>query len=108
MAAFRKAEGDLDKELRRELLAVGEPVAEDARGRLSAYNPRSAAGIRARLRSGTTVVAEQRLGKTTGRRGDWGALQMRRALSPALAAHEGEIVQRLDAMLGRVGSNAGF
>jgi hypothetical protein len=103
MGAFRRAEGDLDKELRRELVALGKPVADDARGRLSAYSPRSAAGIRSRLRRGTTVVVEQRKGKTTGRRPDWGRFQMTRVLIPALRDHEGRITERLDDMLDRIG-----
>lgn len=105
---LRSMEGGLAQEVRKELLEVGKPVAEDARGRLSAYNPTSAAGIRARLRGAATVTVEQSKGRTTGKRPDWGALVMRRALSPALDARSADVVSGLEQMLGRFASRHGF
>lgn len=105
---FRRMQGDLAKEVRKELLEVGKPVAEDARSRLSAYNPTSAAGIRARLRGAATVTVEQSKRRTTGKRPDWGVRVMQKALSPALDARSNEVVSRLEQMLDRFPHKYGF
>jgi hypothetical protein len=51
--------------------------------RFSPIDPRSAAGFRTRVRQ-RGVSVEQSRRRVTGKRGDYGALQMRRALVPAL------------------------
>lgn len=106
--AFRAAGGDLPRELRRELVRVGKPAESDARSRLSQYSTRSAGGIRARVRGGSTLVLEQRRGRVTGKRPDWGARQMRRALLPARAAHTQELIAGLEEMLDRLAGHNGF
>lgn len=101
-AALKRAEGDLDKGLRDELKEIGQVVADESRSRFSHVSPRSAAGFKPRVRGSGRVDVAQSLRRTTGKRGDYGAHQMRRALIPALDAKEGEIVRRLDRMLDHV------
>ena len=105
--AFGKISKDLKKETRDELRAVGNLVTEEARSRFMRYDARSASGFKTRVRQ-KEVTTEQSRRRTTGKRPDYGALQMRRALLPALAEKEDEVVDRLDKMLGRLGNDAGF
>ena len=57
-----------------------------------------AAGYKVRVRQ-SGVAVQQSLRKTTGKRPDYGALQMRRALLPALDANEAETMQKVEAAL---------
>src|SRR3990167_1480361 len=99
---------ELKKDLNRELREAADIVAQDARPRLARYNARSAAGIRPRVRGGGLAVVEQRRGRVTGKRGDWGSLQMRKAFLPALASKRDQVEQRLEEMLDRLGDHNGF
>lgn len=54
------------------------------------------------------VEVEQRLRKTTGKRGDWGVIQMRKGLIPALYDKEKEIVALLDTAIERVNQQVGL
>jgi hypothetical protein len=106
-SALRKVNRGLNKELRAELKNVGEVVRADATSRFSGIDARSASGYKVRVRQ-RGVAVEQSLKRVTGRRGDYGALQMRRALLPAMASNEDEVVHRLEGMLDRLGRSAGF
>lgn len=79
------------KGLNKELRAAGDLVRADAADRLDTYSPKSAAGLRVYLRSGGRVAVEQSIGKTTGLRPDFGKLQMRQALLPALEDKQDEV-----------------
>ena len=105
---WRVIDDDLRRELQKEMQDAARIVSEDARSRLSRYNARSAMGIRARIERRTMAVVEQRRARTTGKRGDWGALQMRKALVPARAVRRSEVIARLDRMLGRLAGEHGF
>jgi hypothetical protein len=105
--AFRMADKALVKELRRELRDAGNIVRDEARSRFSDIDGRSAAGFRTVVRQ-RGVAVEQRYGRTTGARPDFGALQMRRALEPGLEAKQGEVLDKVDGMLDRIGRDAGF
>lgn len=105
---FKRMSGDLSKYVDRELKEAAEIVSDEARSRLNPYQPRSAAGIRPRVKGFGRAFVEQRRRKTTGKRGDWGAFQMRRILLPALGSKQDEVVKRLDKMLGRLGGDYGF
>jgi hypothetical protein len=72
------------------LREVGEVVRVDAARRFQQIDARSAAGYRVSVRT-TGVRVVQSLRKTTGTRSDYGALQMRQALLPALSAKEAEV-----------------
>lgn len=101
-ALAKTSPGDLRKGLNREIRQAGQVVADDARARFSGISPRSAAGFRPRTKGYGRAVVEQRLRRTTGKRGDYGALQMRRALLPALGAKRNEVLRNLEEMLDRL------
>jgi len=105
--AFRASDKALTKELRKELREAGNIVRDDARPRFASVDAGSAAGFHTVVRQ-RGVSVEQRLGRTTGQRPDFGALQLRRALEPALDAKQGEVVDQLDGMLDRIGRQQGF
>lgn len=105
--AFRQVNKGLAKELRKELREAGNIVRDDAGPRFAKYDAVSAAGYRTKVRQ-RGVSVEQTLGRTTGRRPDFGALQMRKALEPALDAKQGEVIDQLDGMVDRLASREGF
>ena len=88
---FLKAAKDAGSATNREVRAAfrrsGEIVREDAASRLSRYSTRSAAGLKVRVRQ-RGVAVEQSLRKTTGAHPQYGSLQMRKALLPALREKE--------------------
>lgn len=104
--ALRDTDRDLLNQLKDELEKVGEVVRIDAVGRFTKGVARSvsiqqtAANFETRVRAGgqakELVVVAQRLAKTTGKRPDYGALQMTRALLPARDAKIGEAAQILE------------
>ena len=89
------------KEVRAAFARSGEIVRSDAAQRFNKYNARSAAGYRVRVRQ-RGVEVDQSLRKTTGLRPDYGALQMRRALLPALYAKQDEVVAEFEKALDEV------
>jgi len=95
MRACARADKDTRRYVRSTLRETGELVRSDAVARFSTIDARSAAGYKIRVRQ-TGVLVEQSLRKTTGRRPDYGALQMRRALLPALAANQQDTERRLE------------
>ena len=99
---FRKLGPELQKELRAELKAVAEPVATEARSLAARFGPKTVRGIAAGSRAGAAVV-RQRNRKTTGKRPDFGVLQMRDVLIPAIDAKEEETVRGMERMLDRLG-----
>lgn len=100
-AAFRKADKQLAKNLRAELKKAGEIVQTDAITRFSDIDANSAAGFKVRVRA-RGVKVEQSKGRVTGLRGDYGALQMRKALLPALESKRGEVEHQLEDMLDKI------
>lgn len=99
--ACDRAGKESKKEVRDAFRKVGDIVKVDAAARFAHIDQRSAAGYRTVVRQ-RGVAVEQRLGRTTGTRPDFGALQMRKALDPALAAKEGEIVKAFDDAIDKV------
>jgi hypothetical protein len=98
---------ELTKEVRDGLRKAAEPVRDDAHARFSHVSPRSALGYKVRVRQ-RGVAVEQSRKRTTGKRPDFGVMQMREALLPALAAKSDEVVERLDDVLGRLAGENGF
>lgn len=90
LRACQKGERDARLFVRHTLRDVGEIVRRDAAARFATYDTRSAAGFKVRVRQ-RGVAVEQSLRRTTGKHPQYGALQMTRALLPALADKEGEI-----------------
>jgi hypothetical protein len=105
--AFRKMSGDLDDELRKGLKKAGEPVAETARGKISRYRGASIGTIAPRLARGTTVFVTQRARKVTGKRGDFGSLQMKK-LFESLEEREGDVIRQLEQVLDDLTDSGGF
>lgn len=85
------AEKETKKLVRGKLREVAEPVLAAAQVKLSAYDARSAARLGISVRRTGLVAVEQRQRRTTGQRPNFGSLQMREALIPALAENENEI-----------------
>lgn len=105
--ALRNVDKQLGKQLRDELKKAADIVAQEATALFSGINPVSAAGFKPRAR-GASAFVQQTRSRTTGLRPDFGALQMRVALLPALAAKEGDVVQQVEGMLDRLGQQEGF
>jgi hypothetical protein len=103
---FAKMSKELKKDLRDELKQVAEPVAADAKSKLSRYQGASISTIRPRVTMRSAFVT-QGARKVTGLRGDFGVLQMRR-LSEALDENKDEVVQGLERMIDKLGSSNGF
>lgn len=89
------------REVRQALAASGEIVRADGAQRMAQYDSKSGAGFRVSVRT-TGVSVRQSLRKTTGKRPDFGALQMRRALLPALASKTGAVEHELEHALDRI------
>ena len=101
LRAAAQAPKDTRKEVRAAFREVGEIVRADAAQRMEDLSPKTAAGFRTSVRQ-KGVAVQQRLGKTTGKRPDWGGIQMNDALLPALDAKEDEVVKAMDDALDRV------
>jgi hypothetical protein len=104
--ALKRYDGDLN--LESELRDAGEIVAVGARERFVGISPKSAAGFKSRVKGFGRVVVQQSRRRTTGRRGDFGSLQMRRALLPSVAANETKVLNAVEGMLDRLGRENGF
>lgn len=72
-----------------------------ARERFDRYDTRSAAGYRVVVRQ-RGVAVEQSLRKVTGKRPDYGSLQMRRALLPAARIEAAETERQLELAIDRI------
>ena len=105
--ALQKVNKEAAKTVRDALKEATEPVASDARSRLSRYAGASVGTIGPRA-TNRGVFVTQRARKKTGKRGDFGVLQMQEVLVPALEEHEGEIVERVDDALERLARSARF
>lgn len=105
--AFRKLSKELSGEFRQEMMEAAEPIAAEARGRLSRYSGASVATVHpVALAKG--VVVRQDARKVTGKRPDFGSLQMRKALIPALSDNEEKVINGLERALDRLTNEAGF
>ena len=105
--AFRKLSKDLDKEVRDGLREAAKPVHEEASNLFARYDADSAGGYRIRVRQ-RGVAVEQSKRRTTGLRPDYGKLQMRRALIPALDRRQDEVIEGIDKVLDRLAGENGF
>lgn len=98
MRATAKAEKETRRTIHERLREAGDIVKRDAAARFMRYDVHTASGFRIRSRVGGVFV-EQKLRKTTGAHPEYGALQMRVALLPALDAKSGEVEKRMDQAL---------
>jgi hypothetical protein len=99
LKASKAAGSATNKEVRTAFREAGDIVRVDAVPRLAKSSTKSAAGFKTRVRQ-RGVAVEQSLLKTTGKRPDWGSLQMRKALLPAVEKTwpelEAEFVKAVD------------
>lgn len=105
--AFNKLDRSLTKEVQKALKEVAEPVAADARVRIGRYRGAQTRTIKPRSRGASTFVT-QGAKKVTGKRGDFGLLQMRRGLIPALEANEDKVIKGVEDALDHLTRDAGF
>lgn len=92
--------------IRAALMQVAEPVAASARQRISAYAGARTNTIRPKATGVGTVYVRQNARKRTGKRPDFGSLQMRKGLIPALGQNEERIERGLESALDQlIGSN---
>lgn len=84
------------------LAEVAEPVREEATRLFTKFSAKSAAGYAIRTDTPGIVDVYQTIPKTTGRHPEWGALQMREALLPALDRKSSEVEDRLGTAIGDI------
>lgn len=104
---FRKMSKDLSKEVRDGLREGAEPVRQEAAALFSPISADSAAGYKVRVRQ-RGVAVEQSRRRTTGKRRDYGRLQMGRALIPGLEAKQGEVIRGVEKVLDKLAGSNGF
>lgn len=95
LRATNKAEKDTKKKVRDRLKDAGDVVRAEASRLFAPVSAKTAGGYRVRARV-TGVFVEQSLRKTTGKRGDYGSFQMRKALVPALIAKADEVEREME------------
>lgn len=81
------------------------PVQADTKSRLAEYRDVGPVGISVRARG---VSVEQRKGKVTGKRPDFGALQMTEGFIPALKDNEAETYRGVEIAFDVLVARAGF
>ena len=107
LRATDAADKETKKFVRTELRKVAEPVRDEAQSLFQDVSAKSAARYGISVRKVGTVSVEQRLRRTTGKRPDFGSLQMRTALGPALDSKADEVVEKFDEALERIGNRWG-
>jgi hypothetical protein len=101
LKASKDAGSVTNREVRAALAQSGEIVRADAATRLAHYNAKSAQGLKVRVRQ-RGIGVEQSLRKTTGRRADWGKLQMKKALLPAVESKLPEVEAEFEKALDEI------
>lgn len=101
--ALKNYNDDLKKDLERRLIEAGRIVQDQAFNLFSPIDARSAAGFRAKTRGFGRVVVQQQRRKTTGFHPEFGALQMRRGLIPAVSDSETKVMAEIENMLDELG-----
>lgn len=104
--AVRRADKDTRKEVKSALKEVGEVVRVDAADRFDRYDRGSARSLKVSVSQRGVAVYQSRR-KTTGKRPDFGTLQMRRALLPALEDKRGEAERRMERAIDRIADHFG-
>jgi hypothetical protein len=105
--AFRDVDKSLVTSLGGELKRAAEPVVASAKTKVARFQGASVGTIRA-VRSGPNVYVEQSARKVTGLRGDFGSLQMRTVLEPALDENENRVFAEVERVLDKYADGAGF
>lgn len=109
--ALNTLEKSLAKELTKELRVAAEPIRSEAAARFVVVDPRSAGKYGISVRKTGMISVEQRLRKSADvrrRRRNFGPLQMKVALTPALQANQSEVVGHVDDAVRSSLRRAGF
>lgn len=106
LAALNQIQRGAHKQVLGGLMKAAEPVRSSWVGKLSSYAGASTGTIQPKMTTKSIFVV-QNAKKVTGRRGDFGALQMRHGLS-ALLEHEDETRKAAEQALDDLTSDAGF
>lgn len=101
LRATDRAGKETKKEVRAAFRKVGEVIRVEAARNFESIDPHSASGYRTRVRQ-RGVAVEQSLRRVTGLRPDYGALQMREALLPAVEDKADEVVDEFNDAMDRV------
>ncbi len=104
--AFRQIDKSLVVQLGNDLKEAAAPVVASAKGK-EKWRGASINTIVAR-RTGLRIFVYQNARKVTGKRGDYGALQMRQALIPALDENAGKVYAHVGLVLDKYAAEAGF
>jgi len=104
--AFKRIDASVVAEVKDELKKLAEPVAADSRERIGHYAGASTSTIKP-YPTMKGVVVRQAQKKKTGKRGDFGALQMGHLMS-SLDDHEDQIVEGVEDLLDWLGRKEGF
>lgn len=95
--AATKAEKRTKDVIKGKLRDAADPVRQEGQRLFERYDESSASAFKVRVWGrGYGVFVEQSKRKTTGRRADYGALQMNKALLPALDNKAGEVERKLE------------
>lgn len=101
LRACRNTDKDTRRFVREAFRKVGDIVRQDATATFARVDQHSASGYKVRVRQ-RWIAVEQSLRKTTGLRPDYGALQMRDALLPALMHNEDTLNREMDKAIDEV------
>jgi hypothetical protein len=101
LRACDRAGKESKREGRNAFKEAGDIVRVEATHRFQPIDARSAAGYRTRVRQ-RGVAVEQSLRRTTGEHPEFGSLQMRRALIPALDARSDRVERELEHAIDKV------
>lgn len=106
-----RALNQVDKGTRKAVLdglkEAADPIAQDARSRLSGYGNISTETIQPRAVAGGVFITQKK-GKKTGKRPDFGSLQMRQGLLPAAYTAQDDISDHVEDALDTLISRSGF
>jgi hypothetical protein len=102
--ACDRSSRQVKKMTRDEFRKIGRIVRDAGASKFDRIDTRSAAGFRVRVRNAGSVTVEQTLRRVTGKRPDYGALQMKVGLVPAIDEKSGEVERRLEQALDHITS----
>jgi hypothetical protein len=101
MRGLQTADREQKRKTRAVFRHVGDTVRTDASSRFAPVDARSAAGYRTRVRQ-RGIAVEQSIPRSTGLHPEYGALQMREALLPALMTNQDELERGIERALDQV------
>jgi hypothetical protein len=106
LRAFALVGGQVQDEIKEGLVKAALPVATDARGRITRY-PGAVTETILPIATRKGAIVRQRQGKRSGKRADFGSLQMRHLMG-ALDDNQAEVMRRAELALDFLTREAGF